>query len=188
MSIFEYLMVMTSIVLAVALTQLLRGMTEIWQSRRRYPPHLAWVVVLSIVIVQSWWAFWDLHQNTDWTAFRFGYVLSVPLALFLASAVLLPQRMPEDADWRDHFLARRREFMVLMTISVFLGMFMSRILLDLPLTHPYRLWQAAMVAFLLSGVFVSKERYHFWLPWIFFLGLIASQLLFRSRPGAFAVT
>jgi apolipoprotein N-acyltransferase len=115
MTVFEYLMVMTSIVLAVALTQLLRGITEIWRSRRRYVPHLAWVVVLSFITAQIWWAFWDLNQVGDWTAFRFGFVLAVPIVVFLASAVLLPQRIPEDADWRDHFLARRREFMVLMT-------------------------------------------------------------------------
>ncbi len=188
MSIFEYLMVMTSIVLAVALTQLLRGMTEIWQSRRRYVPHLTWVVVVSIATVQIWWAFWDLNKVAEWTAFRFGFVLTVPIVIFLASAVLLPQRIPEDTDWRDHFLARRREFMVLMTIFGILGTVMSRILLDLPFTHPYRVWQVAIWSLVLAGVFVSSERYHRWLPWLFLAGMVASQLLFRSRPGAFAVT
>jgi hypothetical protein len=188
MSVFEYLMVMTSIVLAVTLTQLLRGITEIWRSRRRYVPHLAWVVVLCLITGQIWWAFWDLNKIAEWTALRFGFVLTMPIVGYLASAVLLPQRIPQDADWRDHFFLRRREFMVLMTVFGFLGIIMSRVLLDLPFTHPYRMWQATMVALVLAGVFVSSERYHRWLPWLFLLSLIASQALFRSRPGAFAVT
>lgn len=188
MTVFEYLMVMTSIVLAVTLTQLLRGVTEIWRSPHLYAPQLAWMVVLSFMTVQHWWAFWDLHQVTDWNAVRFGFVLATPILLFLASAVLMPQRIAEDTDLRDYFLARRRDFMVIMTILAVVAIIMSRVLVSLPLTHPYRIWQLALASLLLSGVFVTSERYHRWLPWIFFSTLLVSQVLFRSKPGAFVVT
>jgi hypothetical protein len=188
MTVFEYLMVMTSIVLAVTLTQLLRGLTEIWRSPTRQAPHLAWVIVLSFMTVQHWWAFWDLNQVTDWNAIRFGFVLATPILLFLASAVLLPQRIADDADLRDYFVTRRRDFMVIMTILAVVAIVMSRVLLGLPFTHPYRIWQLALGSFLLSGVLVTSERYHRWLPWLFFTTLLVSQVLFRSRPGAFAVT
>jgi hypothetical protein len=45
-----------------------------------------------------------------------------------------------------------------------------------------------MALLVLSGIFLTGERYHHWLPWIFLAVLIASQVLFRSRPGAFLAT
>ena len=63
MTVFEYLMVMTSIVLAVTLTQLLRGLTDTWRSPTRHTPHVAWIIVLSFMTVQMWWAFWELAKT-----------------------------------------------------------------------------------------------------------------------------
>jgi len=186
MTVFEYLMVMTSIVLAVALTQLLRGMTEVWRSKNRYWPHLAWTIVLAVITVQTWWAFWDLHKIEDWTAYRFVIVLLFPVIIFLATAVLMPQRLEAHTDWRTYFLSQRRDFMVLMTILPVTGIVLTRVLLDLPFSHPYRIWQASTGLLALSGALVKSERYHRWLPWIFLAVLLCSQMLFRSRPGAFA--
>ena len=186
MTVFEYLMVMTSIVLAVALTQLLRGMTETWRSDRRYWPHMAWAIVMAVITVQTWWAFWDLHRIEDWTAYRFVMVLIVPVIIFLCTAVLMPQRLAADTDWRGYFRAQRRDFLVLLTIFAMVGIVLTRVLLNLPFSHPYRFWQASSALLALSGVFVKGERYHRWLPWIFLAVLLCSQVLFRSRPGAFA--
>jgi multidrug transporter EmrE-like cation transporter len=188
MTVFEYLMVMTSIVLAVALTQLLRGMTEVWRSQHRYWPQLSWAIVLSVVTVQIWWAFWDLHQVEEWTAYGFVTILCFPVLIYLATAILMPQRQAVDTDWREYFVAQRRDFLVLLAIFVIASMLLSWVLLDLPLSHPYRLWQASMALLVLSGIFLTGERYHHWLPWIFLAVLIASQVLFRSRPGAFLAT
>jgi multidrug transporter EmrE-like cation transporter len=188
MTVFEYLMVMTSIVLAVALTQLLRGMTEVWRSQHRYWPQLSWAIVLSVVTVQIWWAFWDLHQVEEWTAYGFVTILCFPVLIYLATAILMPQRQAIDTDWREYFVAQRRDFLVLLAIFAIASMLLSWALLDLPLSHPYRLWQASMVLLVLSGIFLTGERYHYWLPWIFLAVLIASQVLFRSRPGAFLAT
>ena len=77
---------------------------------------------------------------------------------------------------------------ILVAIFVIASMLLSWVLLDLPLSHPYRLWQASMALLVLSGIFLTGERYHHWLPWIFLAVLIASQVLFRSRPGAFLAT
>lgn len=186
MTVFEYLMVMTSIVLAVALTQLLRGMTEAWRSEHRYWPHLAWAIVMAVLTVQTWWAFWDLHRIEDWTAYRFVMVLLFPIVIFLCTAVLTPQRLAADTDWRNYFLAQRRDFLVLLTILAAIGILLTRVLLNLPFSHPYRFWQASNGLLALSGVLMTGDRYHRWLPWIFLTVLLLGQVLFRSRPGAFA--
>lgn len=187
MTVFEYLMVMTSIVLAVALTQLLRGMTEVWRSQHRYWPHLSWAIVLSVVTVQIWWAFWDLHRIEDWTAYDFAMILCFPVLIYLATAILMPQRQAIDTDWREYFVAQRRDFLILLAIFAIAGVVLSRVLLGVPLSHPYRLWQGSMLLLALSGIFLTGERYHHWLPWIFLAVMITSQVLFRSRPGAFLV-
>ena len=145
-------------------------------------------IVLSVVTVQIWWAFWDLHQVEEWTAYGFVTILCFPVLIYLATAILMPQRQAVDTDWREYFVAQRRDFLVLLAIFTIASMLLSWVLLDLPLSHPYRLWQASMALLVLSGIFLTGERYHHWLPWIFLAVLIASQVLFRSRPGAFLAT
>ena len=44
------------------------------------------------------------------------------ILLFLATAVLVPQRIAEDVDLRDYFVVRRRDFLVIMTILAAVAM------------------------------------------------------------------
>lgn len=82
MTVFEYLMVMVSVVLALALAQLLRGATEIVTNPNRYWIHSAWVAMIVILIIQFWWAYWDFNGVADWTLATFLYVLLAPILVF----------------------------------------------------------------------------------------------------------
>ena len=79
MSTFEYVMVMVSVVLALALAQLLRALTEVVFNRRRYWVHALWMLCLVLLIVQVWWAYWDFNATETWT---FAFYLSHNRDLF----------------------------------------------------------------------------------------------------------
>ena len=56
---FSYLSVLISVILGLAVTQILKGFRGILLSRTRvriYWPVIAWAVLLLLVCVQSWWA------------------------------------------------------------------------------------------------------------------------------------
>ena len=109
LSIFEYLMVMTSVVLALALAQLLRGATDIFTNPNRYWVHSIWVLTLILAIIQLWWGFWDFNRFSNWTFVSFLYVLSIPIVVFVAAYLLIPANRRADSDWHDHFFAVRQK-------------------------------------------------------------------------------
>ncbi len=94
MTAFDYLSVLLSIVLGLALTQLLTGTARLIKARDRvrpYSPPIIWMAVLFVVIVQSWWTMFGLREQSDWTILSFLVVMAHPVILFLMVELLVPE-------------------------------------------------------------------------------------------------
>ena len=90
---FSYLSVLISIILGLALAQLITGIGRLIQVRARvdlYWPSVVWACVLLVINVQSWWAMFALGRVREWTFLEFLVVLLHPLALYLLAALALP--------------------------------------------------------------------------------------------------
>src|SRR6478672_4069223 len=63
---FSYLSVLISIILGLGITQLVTGLGRLIQARGRikfYAPTIAWVGLLLIIHVQTWWAMFGLRSQ-----------------------------------------------------------------------------------------------------------------------------
>ena len=63
---FSYLSVLLSIILGLAVTQILTGFRGLLQSRARvqvYWPAIAWAFLLLVICAQSWWAMFGLRSH-----------------------------------------------------------------------------------------------------------------------------
>ena len=169
MSPFDYLSVLLSIILGLGITQLLTGVGRLIQARDRvrvYWPALAWVGVLLLVHVQTWWTTFEMRERADWHFFAFLVVLLQPIVLYLLAALVLPDfgetgsADEEFVDLRANYFANARWFhgLGLVALVVSLG---KDLALDgtLPewrnvLAHVvfFALWGAAMIT--------RRERYH----------------------------
>jgi hypothetical protein len=111
---FEYLSVLVSIIVGLALTQLLSGAARLIQLRRRlrmHPPTLIWMVTLFLVDIQVWWVAFERRETAEWHFFSFLLYLLVPVMLFLLCYLVLPDLGDEDqADLRDNFDGNRGWF------------------------------------------------------------------------------
>lgn len=90
---FEYLSVLISIILGLALTQLLTGAGRLIRHRDRvrfYFPLGIWLCVLFVVIVQTWWTMFSLRTLEDWTIDKFLVVLLHPMFVYLLVELALP--------------------------------------------------------------------------------------------------
>ena len=93
MDAFEYLSVLISIVLGLALTQLLTSAARLVQARGRvriFWPVFVWIGTLLTVLVQSWWAMFDLRDHQGWNLLQFALVLAHPTLLYFMTVLLLP--------------------------------------------------------------------------------------------------
>ena len=87
MDAFSYLSVLLSIILGLAITQVLQGFRGLMLARSRvqaYWPSVAWAILLLVIDVQAWWAMYELRFRHDWSFLGFAVVLAqtVPLYLF----------------------------------------------------------------------------------------------------------
>jgi hypothetical protein len=107
MSQFEYLSVLVSIIIGLALTQLLSGLARLIQLRRRIAMHattLCWIAILFLVDIQVWWVAFERRDSHEWMFFAFLLYLLIPICVFLLSYLVLPDLGDEDnADLRANF-------------------------------------------------------------------------------------
>ena len=97
---FEYLSVLVSIIIGLALANLLSGAARLIQLRARVQPHvptLCWMATLFLINVQVWWAAFDRRHSGDWSFFAFLLFLLIPIILSLLSYLVLPDLGDEDA-------------------------------------------------------------------------------------------
>ena len=66
MDAFSYLSVLISIILGLAITQVLQGLRGLMHARSRvrlYAPAMIWALMLLVVYVQSWWSEFGLRNH-----------------------------------------------------------------------------------------------------------------------------
>src|SRR5437868_14508749 len=90
---FSYLSVLLSIIIGLAIAQLLQGLTGVIQVRERvrlYAPSLLWAVFRVVVAVHMWWAMFGMRARHHWSFVAFGVVILQTFVFFVLSALVLP--------------------------------------------------------------------------------------------------
>jgi hypothetical protein len=114
---FSYLSVLISVILGLAVTQILKGFRGILLSRTRiriYWPVIAWAVLLLLICVQSWWAMFELRHYQPWTFAAFAVVLLQTILTYMLAGLVFPDLFGEGiVDLRESFYAHRVWFFAL---------------------------------------------------------------------------
>ena len=114
MEAFGHLSVLISIILGLAITQLLQGFRGIVLARTRvrvYWVPVLWAAVVLVFCVQAWWAMFGLRGVREWTFAGFAVVLLQVLAMYMQAAFVLPDFSGDERiDLRLHFYRHLRWF------------------------------------------------------------------------------
>ena len=92
MSMFEFVTVMVSMILALCLGHLLRSGSLLARTDREvryYLPFMLWSVVMFLSVVNHWWTLWDL-RDINWHYGSFLYVLLAPILITFGTGLLSP--------------------------------------------------------------------------------------------------
>ena len=184
MSQFEYIMVMVSLILALAVAQALRGLSEVVASEKRHWPHTAWVTYFVLLVIQIWWAYWDYNNVEEWRFTTYLFVLSDPIIMFASVHLLVTAASSGDIDWREHLSNVRRLVCGLGIVFVASSVMANVVYFDSPWLHPYRIFQAIIGSLYLIGIFAKNDRLQNAIPFLLLLTLVISQLVIRSNIGA----
>ena len=107
MDAFSYLSVLLSVILGLAIQQVLQGYRALALNRAHvtwYWPSMVWSVLLLGMVAQHWWASFDLTNHTNWSFVAFAAILVMTALIYMMAALVLPD-VPADKpiDLRDHY-------------------------------------------------------------------------------------
>src|SRR6478752_3714632 len=116
MDAFSYLSVLLSIILGLAITQVLQGYRGLLLSRSRvqlYGPTMIWSALLLVFSAQLWWASFGLAGHKQWDFATFAVILLQTVLLYMMSAIVFPD-VPSDGsvDLRAHYFREVVPFFV----------------------------------------------------------------------------
>ena len=110
---FNYLSVLLSIIIGLAVTQVLQGLRVLMLSRetaRLYAPSLIWAAVVLLIATQMWWSSFGLRDQGEWTFGLYGLVLLQVALFYLASGLVLPDLKPDKIDLEADYFRNRGGF------------------------------------------------------------------------------
>jgi hypothetical protein len=120
MTVFEFLSVAISIVLALTLGKLVAATPHVFSRDKRDPIHAGLFLVNCFVVLNIWWFVWSLHEKTSWNFLEFLILMGSPIALYLAAHLLVSDVPGEVRSWREHFAGVHRwYFAAILATAIF---------------------------------------------------------------------
>jgi len=188
MSIFEFVLVTVSLIMALGITLLLRHIAAVIRYRKSielYWVALTWMALQFVTVTWVWWSLWDFAA-VEWTYPRFFYLLAGPTLHFIAISMLVSTDVSKpNASLIENFSSIRVPFMlVLSAFQVFVALDGWVFGVE-PLWNSLRVLQVAMLFLYLTAAISPKPIVQNSVI-VAITGLFIYGLFFlRYLPGAF---
>jgi hypothetical protein len=186
LDLFEYILVITSVIYALAIAQLLSGVARLSQSNatiRRFLPHTLWVVILFVCILMFWWAGWEF-RTVEWAFPKYVYIMITPIFMFYAASLIIPVIVDEnDVILENHFSKTRVPVLWSYFIALLTQYLDGPILAAEPWWFSDRSLQLVVLCMVIWGVFGKSGRMQSLPPIAVLLYLLFVSLTRLWTPG-----
>lgn len=183
---YEHVLVVMSIVLGLAVTQLLKGAAQLYRARgrvRTYWLHWAWTALLVVFSLLLWWTYWNYRSITEWNFIRFVLYLSPVVTFYFLSSIAFPDPAEGVEDLRTYYFSNRTGFFGTFAAYAVLAGLTAMVVRGLPVLDPSNFFRVGMVLLMLVAMRSSSARVHTVLFAIAATLLLAFILLFQFRLG-----
>jgi hypothetical protein len=181
MTVFEYVAVIVSIVLALGMTQVLAGFAHVLRNRARVAlhwPQFAWSIWLFMFHVQIWWGYWNARSLESLGYFPFLLHLLWPVTLFLLSTLVWPDFNDGAVNLSEYFHRNRRPFFGILIASNVIGV-SADTLMGRPPTSQTMLVLVPWVALYAVAFATRNERVHNGLAGLALVGMVHWVITFN---------
>lgn len=120
MDLFEFLMVLVSIIVGLGLAELLTGIAQLLRTRgatRYYWVHGVLSSIIFVALLQQWWETWELRTAGAWSFIALLLMLVGPICLFLMAHLLFP-RGDEAPDLETYYYGPMRPVWILGAVAI----------------------------------------------------------------------
>ena len=118
MSLFEFLMILLSIIIGLGISELLTGFASVLRAGRVSQltiAHWALFLTLFLVLLQVFWESWSLSSLTRWTFPAMVMMLLTPVLLHLVAHMIFPEST--DIDLSAYYFSKSRTIYILLVLT-----------------------------------------------------------------------
>ena len=166
MELFEYVAVLTSIIIGLGMARLLSGLTRLIQHPEHAKPywiHLCWVAYMFVYAVFWWWWEFELGAIEVWTFGVYMFVILYAFLVFLLCSLLFPTDFSGYDGFKGYFYAKRAWFFGVFCLSEIIGLGDTAIK-GVEYFHSlgiqYLIAVGATVTLSAIAIFTRNERFH----------------------------
>ena len=166
LAMFEYVMVLASIIVGLGLTHLLLGVSHLVTSAGGAKPywiHLVWVGYMFLTSVMWWWFEFRFRAVDVWTFQLYLFVLVYAFIIYLMCAWLFPEKADEHGGYKNYFYSRRIWFFGLLAAYLLIDLVDTLLkgpahFMSLGLEYPIATLLFTILA--IVAAMIRNERYH----------------------------
>lgn len=136
MTLFEFLMAIASVVIAIALTEMFGGWGHLL--RTHIIPkidwlHLGWSLAIVLYAIQYWVGIWPYRDVEFEFLYQVWFLIFPTLFIVLVAFAITPDVAPQErVDLREYYMSRRGPIFYGLAVFVFMAQLADKIILDLP--------------------------------------------------------
>lgn len=186
MGLFEFLMVLVSVVIGLGVTEILSGWANSLRARRTvrfYWVHSMFQVGVFLALLQQWWEFWDMEGVGQISFGAVLVVLAPPVVLYLIAHLLFPATV-ENVDMKRYYFDQAPLLWWLVVAGTVFGTFVPPFVFGYEVLHPSNLSGIPMIV--LCGILATSKnsRVHALLGPVIILMVILDTVLANPAISA----
>ncbi|WP_462321442.1 hypothetical protein [Halochromatium sp.] len=163
---FFHVRVIVGVVTGLAIARVLNGLAHFVQAperKRAYGVHVAWSLLLLLMIMHFWWFEFTLERLDRWTFEAYAFLIFYAALYFFTAAVLFPDRLDGYDDFKAYFYDRRSWFFSLLIILSVVDLVDTALkgmdhFQSLGIAYPIR--QGVLILLALIAIPIANSRYH----------------------------
>ena len=162
MNSFEYIIVLTSLILGLGVSQVLVGVANLITNKniKWSLPHAMMTALIFLTQIQEWWITYQYSMTVPaWSLLSVMMLMTYPILLFVAARILFPYNeiQNEAVDLEEYYWMRWPALFTIFLIVGVTSIVQNVIFSDIPITDQY-LQILLVLAFALFLFFKLKNR------------------------------
>ena len=180
MSAFEFVAVLFSVIVGLAISHLLSAASELIEVPSRVKPYWVntiWFITVFIWDIFTWWGMWELNNLEYWDYPSFFLIVVNLSGIYFMTTLVLPQ--PSETgkiSLEKHYFSVHRIFFIITAYNFASIILINHFLFLKPIISPFTIMPFLLTILSLYGAITKSPRYHGFLS----VFTVASLIIFMS--------
>ncbi len=178
---FEYVVVLTSLILGLGIAQILTSLADILSHMKNVKlstPHMILTITVFLLHIQEWWINYEYGQIVKvWTLPIVLSVLIYPILLFTLARMLFPTGIRgHETNLEDYYLDQWKWFFGIALGTLFVSIWQNSFLQGLPINASWPQFAFALVYLTVMLLNLNQKWLHIVIQLMALLGLVAYMI------------